>query len=790
MEYQSQSFLSSDRTKATDTPSKYTVKLDRDIKRVKEIRLGTIELPRTQYIVEEGFNTLTFSEGFKLGANGISFTKNGTQTDIFVPNYINSIQDVTTTGQVGDLTTYRITTPLPWDVEKYFEWKKTREAEGHVVPDLVLLGADTSTSDVPRPFVVLNKENFIPISNDPPTFDIQNNNARHTRFNITSTALYLHRAPWHIPELLSFLNHCAGYSTIEYTDEGKFKSNVESVDYPASDTAYADGVSIGLFHMDQLPFKFVGNNSSTVAPKMRATLPVGDYTASDVATLLPQFMSLGYLSKDTTFQVLIGLVSFSVPIQKGTYSTPFLFNEAIRIGLQTTFESRVLAIDCAYEGVGAEVIFSENEFQLGEFRFFGVSNATQTTYDFPFMLDFSQSSLEFIHALNVDAIQYGPATSIASNSNVRWPNLLGVEFNKYTYEISSTVPATQKFCIKAFNPSIDPFHARITVTNNCMMFMDDMSLVLPYQTNDICYLRNNTEWTTTARVLGAGYATLLYVTPAEALQLVVGDTVVQTIPVGLPGAGRQVVGIVKSIAISDVLPRLETGTGDGIDDGVLEVFSLFTTDSDQFTSGVPITNLRDQNQYTPYTCTLCKRLGLVLNVGCHVPTMTDSDTIGLTTGFIDPPRFEIENPYKQFNEQSDGRTGIQDSPSLAQRLGIPRTRLSGRNFYLFDNQFNFDPIPYILLYVKVSGGTAPAEKHRHQFFKNSAGTLPSGPLAKLIMQTPFTINRNQIMELSFNSERTIRELDIEFRNPDGSLVNFHGREHSMTIGFVCAAAGT
>ena len=108
---------------------------------------------------------------------------------------------------------------------------------------------------------------------------------------------------------------------------------------------------------------------------------------------------------------------------------------------------------------------------------------------------------------------------------------------------------------------------------------------------------------------------------------------------------------------------------------------------------------------------------------------------------------------------------------------------------MFDNQFNFDPIPYILLYVKVSGGTAPAEKHKHQFFKNSAGAVGSGPLAKLIMQTPFTINRNQIMELSFNSERTIRDLEIEFRNPDGSLVNFHGREHSMTIGFVCAAAG-
>lgn len=742
--------------------------MDRDIKRVKEIRLGTIELPRTQYIVEEGYNTLTFSEGFKLGANGVSFTKDGAQIDIFVPNYLNSIQNLTLIGQVGDVTTYQIQSPLPWDVAKYFEWKIIQEAKGHVVPDLVLLGVDTTNSDISRPFLVLNPNNFVPV--DPVTFEVKSDSSRHDQFEITSSySVYLHRAPWHVQELLSFVNHCAGYTAVEYTDEGKFKSNVDRVDFPAVDGTYADNLEFGLFGMDHLPFKFVGDSSSTVAPKMRATLPVGDYTASDVATLLPQFMSLGYLSQPTTFRVLIGLDSVEVTVKAGTYSTPFLFNEAIRVGLQQAiFPSDKVMIDCAYEGVGAEVLFSTTQFELGKYRFFGM-------YDFPFLLDFSQSSLEFIHALNVDAIQYGPATSITSKYNVQWPNLLGIEFNKYSYEISSTVPATQKFCIKAFNPSISSFQARVFVDNDCLMFMDNMDLVLPYQTNDVCYLKNGDEWTTTARVLGAGYATTMTVSEADRLQVAVGDLVTQTIPTG-PAAGREVVGLVKRSFIDENT------------ESKLEVFSIFSTDSDQFISGVAITNITQNTQFTPSICTLCKTLGLVLNVGCHVPSMADTDITGLTTGFIDPPRFEIENPFKQFNEQSDQRTGIQDSPSLAQRLGIPRTRLSGRNFYLFDNQFNFDPIPYILLYVKVQGGKAPAENHKHQFFKNtgSAGTITS-PLAKLIMQTPFTINRNQIMELSFNSERTIRELEIEFRNPDGSLVNFHGREHSMTIGFVCVA---
>ena len=772
MEYKSQSFLSSDRTKATDTPSKYTVKLDRDIKRVKEIRLGTIELPRTQYIVEEGFNTLTFSEGIKLGANGISFTKNGTQTDIFVPNYLNSIQDVVSEDHVGTLTTYRITTPLPWDVAKYFDWKETREAQGHVVPDLVLLGVDTTKSEISRPFLVLNRNNFVPI--DTTTFEVTSDITRHDQFEITSNAIYLHRAPWHVPEALSFLNYCAGYTAIEYTDDGRFKSNVDRVDYIEVDGSYADFLEFGLLGMNQLPFKFVGDLSSTVAPKMRAILPVGDYTASDVATLLPQFMSLGYLSRPTTFRVLIGLDSVDVTVKAGTYSTPFLFNEAIRVGLQDAiFPSDIVTIDCAYEGAGAEVLFGKTQFELGKYRFFGISHETNMAYDFPFLLDFSESSLEFIHALNVDAIQYGPATSITSKSNVRWPNLLGIEFNKFSYEISSTVPATQKLCIKAFNPSIDSFTARVFVNDYCLMFMDNMDLVLPYQTNDVCYLKNEDVWTTTARVLGAGYATTMTVSESDRLQVAVGDLLTQTIQTG-PAAGREVIGLVKRTFIDH-------------GESKLEVFSIFSTDSDQFISNVAITNFTQDTQFIPHICTLCKRLGLILNVGCHVPPMADTDITGLTTGFIDPPRFEIENPFKQFNEQTDRQTGIQDSPSLSQRLGVPRTRLSGKNFYLFDNQFNFDPIPYILLYVKVSGGTAPEERHKHQFFKNSAETTISTPLAKLIMQTPFTINRNQIMELSFNSERTIRELEIEFRNPDGSLVNFHGREHSMTIGFVCVA---
>lgn len=759
MEYKSQSFRSTDRTRVSDTPSNYTVIMDREMHNVKEIRLGTIELPRTQYIVEEGYNTLTFSEGIKLGTNGIRFTdRNGTQTDIFVPNYLNVITNSSTpTSNGGGFTTYDITTYYPWDVTKYLDWKEDKDMRAETVPDLVLLGADTQSSDIDRPFVVLTKENFQVVNSN--QFTLIDDDG-HSRFSIPNgeLQLHLHRAPWHIPELLDFINYCVGRTIITMTDDGKFKlEQGGQFDYLGDSSGM-----LGVFDMEVLPFKFNTDTSNTVAPKMMATLPVGDYTASDVATLLPQFMSLGYLSKDAEFSVLIGSTKKDVIVKKGTYSTPFLLNEAIRLGLQEAFGADPVAVDCAYEGVSSQAVFNEDEFVLGKYRFFGVSNPAQTTFDFPFMVDFSRSSLELINALDVDAIQYGPGKNVWSNLGLQWPHLLGVEFNKYSYEISSTIPATQKLCIKAFNPSIDEFTAKITVTNNNTMFMRDLSIVLPYQTNDVCYLSrpDGNGWThTTAVVRGAGYATLLFLTLDQALQIQAGDVVTQTIPDG-PAAGRQVKGIVKGITVN-----------------VVEVYTLISVDSNQFTSGVEIHIARGDLRFIPYTCTLCKVMGFVFQVGSHVPVTTD-EVVTLRTGFIDPPRFEIENPFQQLE------SGIQDTPSLAQRLGIPRTRLSGRNFYLFDHQFNFDPIPYIMLFLKVGNRTNPNEMHMHQF--------PLGkdtPLAKLIMQTPFTITRNQIMELR-GDFGTVKRLEIEFRNPDGSLVNFHGREHSMTIGFVCGAAKT
>lgn len=746
MEYNSRSFRSSDRANKLDPPNKYTIEFT-EVNDVQEIRLGTIELPRTQYIVEDGYNTLNFSEGFKLGSNGIQYTNPSTEetTMVYVPNYLSAIESVTDASEHA----WEVTTYLPWDVRHYFQWKAARENLGEVVPDLMLLGADTEDPD--NPVVVLTEANFTPMNTNT-EFQIKKEGV-----NIDAVAsLYLHRAPWHVPELLDFINYCIGSQVISMSEDGLFSINnySSSSETPifqfinqadALFTDWADGSIMSMPGINELPFAIRGDKSTSdkVAPKMMATLPVGDYRAGDVATLLPQFMSLGHLKENAEFDVMIGLQTFPIIVVKGTYSTPFLFNEAIRLALQQV----TTLVDCEYTGISATAIFNDTQYPLGRFRFFSSNQK-------PFMLDFSRSTLELINALNVDAIQYGPAVMIDSKNDITWPNFLGVAFSNYDYEMSSTVPATQKYCIKAFNPSHKDFQAHVyKPQNSCMLFMTKFNKVLPYQPNDVCFLKIDNS-NTTARVLGIGYVFELTISPSNAASNIsTGDLILQTMT-----NGRQVLALVQAV---------DNATG------IVTVYSLFNIDNDQFESGT-IQNAYTGDVYNVSVCTNCKQLGMIMQVGCHVNFNNEiNQTFQMRTGFIDSPRFEMQFETKSLAPRL-GIPMVTEYPStIGNSLSIPR--MSGSNFYLMTNQYNLDPIPYLLLLVRTNNVV-----NRMHVHKNISDT----PLAKLIMQTPFTITRNQIMEVSYPFGK-IEQLQIEFQNPDGSPVNFHGREHSMTLGFVC-----
>ncbi len=97
---------------------------------------------------------------------------------------------------------------------------------------------------------------------------------------------------------------------------------------------------------------------------------------------------------------------------------------------------------------------------------------------------------------------------------------------------------------------------------------------------------------------------------------------------------------------------------------------------------------------------------------------------------------------------------------------------------IFPNQYNTDPIPYILMNITNLG--ASLNNHTHV----SHDGTEINPLAKIVLQSPFHINRHQIMEMDFVSPQKITRLEIEFRNPDGTLCYFQGRDHTMTLGFV------
>jgi hypothetical protein len=129
---------------------------------------------------------------------------------------------------------------------------------------------------------------------------------------------------------------------------------------------------------------------------------------------------------------------------------------------------------------------------------------------------------------------------------------------------------------------------------------------------------------------------------------------------------------------------------------------------------------------------------------------------------------------------------------MGRTLGLGTTDLASnaQMTLAFPDQYHVEPPPYILLYVT---NMPCSQKHQvlhpNALADHTTGRQPHGistPLAKIVQTSVFHINRHQIMELDLAGQQSINQLRLEFRNPDGSLVNFQQRDHHMTIGFVHA----
>jgi len=98
------------------------------------------------------------------------------------------------------------------------------------------------------------------------------------------------------------------------------------------------------------------------------------------------------------------------------------------------------------------------------------------------------------------------------------------------------------------------------------------------------------------------------------------------------------------------------------------------------------------------------------------------------------------------------------------------------NSYTAPFSWNLLPPDYMLIVLKVT--CAANDIHTHSY----RGT--SFPIfAKMMITFPFISVSEEMLFTKFAGHARIRDLVIEFQNPDGSLVDFNGRPHTFTLLF-------
>ena len=115
--------------------------------------------------------------------------------------------------------------------------------------------------------------------------------------------------------------------------------------------------------------------------------------------------------------------------------------------------------------------------------------------------------------------------------------------------------------------------------------------------------------------------------------------------------------------------------------------------------------------------------------------------------------------------------------SIASRIGVLRDCI-GAPEAIAQAQWNLDPWPYMLMRILDSSYKAANNLHMIR------GQATPEVLAKLIISSPFTSVHAQLKDMGCGGYRDFGKVRIQFLNPDGSLVRFYGREHSLSLCFV------
>lgn len=758
--YRAISFNSDARVHDESPLSDYTVRLANPVRKVTEIRLGEIDLPKTsQYTVEQGLdrrrrplnkNTLSFTENFRIAKNGVRY--NG--TEVHVPNHTTRAVRF---ASVLDDEVHFFSTNVQWSVDEYATWRGAANAP------LELLGHGDARAMTVRKMTAADVASLTGL--DKQRYDFLNAPGTYYFYTVTNVGnlglvsidtvnnyrrYYFHRAPWGIPNLISFINHAMGRAILQLTANGEFRKLVpDAIEYLDADVFNAmDGATTGTFDLANLPLKIEGDKTtaSMVAPKLRATLPVGDYAPGDVAKYLPLHMNLCLLRSPTALKVN----GADVVVPAGHYPAPFLLQEALQRALEGT------GVAVKYEGETQKRTFEEAQKGLKQFVFTAAER---------FTLDLRDVSEELALALSADRVLFGPSQRIALRPIV-WPNFLADQFSSLVYSVGGVSPEQHKFCIKAesypattVDATVESFDTTV-VSRTGEVWLTDMTAVLPLQVNDVVRVAYDDGYTSTGKVVAYGTRFTLTID---------GDA--------LDDQNRYIVKQERAGDSSNV-----EGIVYGIVGNTLDVFSMHNTDNNAFEAGAALKVYRfvDFNVVTVIeliaTVTLTNvvdtgKVGCVLFVGDDTPNV-EKETKSVTIAPIDAPRFEIE-PLRN---------------SISARLGVGTQRLSGDRNYLLPNRWNLSAVPYVLMYLDVGGSIASQQiLNRHLTQRDDGTEEESLYFAKLTTNTQFTVNRHETMEFKFTSPTDVGQFKVRFENADGSLVEFHGARHAMTLALISNA---
>jgi len=175
-------------------------------------------------------------------------------------------------------------------------------------------------------------------------------------------------------------------------------------------------------------------------------------------------------------------------------------------------------------------------------------------------------------------------------------------------------------------------------------------------------------------------------------------------------------------------------------------------------------------------------LSVMLNTLTNSAVLIERPTFVLHSNvFPDNYTFPTEDLTGRFLRDDAGRisgTGAAYGSVYGMLGAYPLASNVSTGIYVAPHNYDMDPPPYVTMEV-VASSANESSKHVHAY----QDTVRSRILAKLILTKDFARIGELMEHTSFTSPAYIERLNVAFRDPDGRITNFNGRDHSFTLLF-------